>query len=128
MSTARFRPRDYAVEPDMFGKTARIAWVTPLSDPALTPGEQAKNFKKSMARLGAAQIQHSYSRRIRARIKHSRMNLVSYARQIGAEYDRTSKVLRGEIVMTFEDIVLAHNLFGDIYESTNDLRAPTRTQ
>ncbi|TFB56756.1 hypothetical protein [Cryobacterium tagatosivorans] len=97
-------PRDLTEEPDGFGRVRALPWKTAVS-------------RESEAFLLVAQRQHTYSVRIRRRIKETGSNLKAYAREAGTSYDRLGKLLRGVIVMRLEDIAMADVVLGGISEA-----------
>lgn len=102
MSDPRYRPRDFCDQPEFYGKFEPLSWRSAPS-------------AEERARLIAAQLQHRYSMRIQARLRERRETLKSYAaRPETPSYDRLTKVLRGEAIMRFEDVGLAHLLLGEI--------------
>lgn len=99
MSDDRYRPRTYTTEPAAFGKAATIAWPSvPRS------GE---------ARLLAAQVQHHCAVAITREAKAQYVTLKKYARRAGVDYQRLTKILRGEAVMRLEDMANARLHLGD---------------
>lgn len=128
MRTVRFRPKDFAVEPTAFGRVKAILWKKPVLAPgASAPGGESDDERRKreranlerprdeVVRLHAAQMQHAYVLRIRARIKATNGNLTTYARKSGAAYDHLNKVTRGDSVMTLEDIARAELELGEIH-------------
>lgn len=103
VSNPKYRPRDFAVHPALFGNTEPIEWLAPSDD--ISPFQ-----------LRAARIQHLYAVRIRARLEATGTALKSYAVRSRVSYDRTSKMLRGEVVMRLEDIAIADVLLGEVSE------------
>lgn len=102
-------PRAFTDEPESFGRAQTIQWkrVGPLDQEAL---------------LLAAQWQHTSAVRIRDRIRATKSNLKTYARDAGTSYDRLGKMLRGVIAMRLEDIAVADILLGDISDFTDKPR------
>ena len=100
MSAPRFQPRRYTDEPQVFGKARNITWRVAGSDHDAT-------------QLVASQMQHDYAVAIRYAIADSPYRTVKgYAQATGADYQRLSKVLRGEAIMRLEDIADAHRHLG----------------
>jgi len=93
MSDPRYRPRRYTSEPFAFGKAATIAWLpVPL-------GSEDQHL--------AAQMQHFYARAIATEAKRRYGSLKGYALAVSVDYQRLTKILRGEAVMRLEDIASA---------------------
>ncbi|MDQ2955455.1 MAG: hypothetical protein M3Y42_00625 [Actinomycetota bacterium] len=101
MSDPRFRPRRCTSEPGAFGKADTIAWNQPVSEP-------------DHDRILAAQMQHRYAVRISKRSRAKYGSLKGYAEAAGLNYDRLSKIIRGEALMRFEDLANAERLLGGI--------------
>jgi hypothetical protein len=99
MSTPRFHPRCYTVEPGVFGKARMIGWCQATS-------------AEDETKLMASQIQHAYAVRIRDLAVDRYGDLKSYADATGTDYQRLAKVLRGEAIMRLEDIAEAHRHLG----------------
>lgn len=96
MSTPRFQPRRYSTEPDVFGKARHIEWRD------LSSGDEG-------VQLVASQIQHDFAVAIRDAVRTAGYSgIKAYAQATGADYQRLSKVLRGEAIMRLEDIADAH--------------------
>jgi len=131
LSTARYRPRDFATDPDAFGKGTKLQWVPkPTYDDETTWAELTREqfeqrtqlerwtrgaVHKEASRWGAAQIQHNFALAIRTAIKAKGWTVKRYAQEVGAEYDRISRILRGTVVMTFDDVIAADQTLGGIY-------------
>ena len=118
MSDPRFRPADCTEEPAGFGKIETLRWKS-LEEIAatLTPEvHEEERVRTATAFLGAAQYQHRYARRIRARMNAKNHNAKSYAAVAGLRYDRLVKVLRGHAIMRLEDIAAADSILGHISE------------
>jgi hypothetical protein len=103
----RYAPRDFTSEPAAFGRAARLTWPPPLT-------------RKDAVRRRAAQLQHRYALRIRARLVAKRLNVSGYAKEAGTNYDRLARVLRGEVVMRLEDIALADLVLGEVSEDAQE--------
>jgi hypothetical protein len=106
MTNPRYRPRDYCLEPELFGKRFELTWCEV---------EAREN-----ARLAAAQLQNRYAVLIRhlVRTKYKPLDhkppkpnpLKIYAIAAGISYDRLMKMLRGDVIMRVEDLGMAHYL------------------
>jgi hypothetical protein len=95
MPGPKFRPCDWAVDPQLFGRGAVIAWREADGDAELRE-------------LGTAKLQHMWAVRIRRRLSDKNLKLSAYAELSGSKYDRLSKVLRGVVLMRLEDLADAH--------------------
>lgn len=140
MTDARFKPRDFAITPEKFGKPAGVEWKTNqavdwvVSDDPAERHEVQRQYAKwrtNVWRLQAAQMQHYYAMRIRAAIADgtqvkgrglSRTKV--YAQMAGIGYDRLVKMLRGEVIMRLEDVAAADRLLGGISGFTR-IETPT---
>lgn len=96
MSSPRYRPRDFCVDPGAFGKARNIDW--------LKPAQAQLHF------LAASKIQHAFAWRIRLALKESALPAKTYAIRSGTSYDRLMKMLRGETIMRLEDLGQAEAL------------------
>lgn len=94
-------PRELAVDEDAFGRTDVIEWAPVQSG-------KTENF----VALVAAQLQHHYAVAIRQRLREQDMAVKDYASANFLPYDRLTKVLRGAVVMSLEDIARAELLLG----------------
>lgn len=103
MSDPRFKPRRYTTEPAVYGKAETIGWKETRTD-------------QERDRLLAAQLQHRYAVRITRRAQRKFGSLKAYARATDLNYDRLSKIIRGEALMRFEDLAHAERLLGGIIE------------
>lgn len=99
MSDPRYRPRRYTSEPAAFGKAANIQW-----GPVASGSEDQAD---------AAKMQHFYAKVIADEAKRQYGSIKRYARVAGVDYQRLTKILRGEAVMRFEDIASARRQLGD---------------
>lgn len=97
MGNPKFKPRDWAVDPDLFGRSAAIEWKRPSGEIELR-----EQF--------AARVQNLWASRIRARLRLRKIKISAYAARTGKGYDRLSKVLRGDVLMRIEDIADAEFL------------------
>ncbi len=66
-------------------------------------------------------MHHMFACRINKRLRERRETVAKYAELTGVGYDRTSKMLRGDVLMKFEDIAQADRILGGI---TNGKRKP----
>ncbi|KGJ76927.1 hypothetical protein GY21_08780 [Cryobacterium roopkundense] len=105
MSNPRYRPRAYAQIPVEFGKYEEISWLAPAN-----VAEQD--------RLWAARWHHLYACRINKRLRESGQTVAQYAEMTGSRYDRLSKMLRGDVLIKFEDVAQAERLLGRILRAT----------
>ncbi|KQO97505.1 hypothetical protein ASF30_13825 [Leifsonia sp. Leaf264] len=63
----------------------------------------------------AARYQHDLVVLIRAALDDRRLSLKDHAAHEGFDYTRTTRMLRGEIVMKLEDIAAQHRTLGIAY-------------
>jgi hypothetical protein len=99
MSAPRFRPRRYTPDPKLFGKAPVIRWNDVVTDQQAT-------------QVVASRIQHDYAVAIRAAADQQHGNLKAYAEATDADYQRLTRVLRGDAIMRLEDIADAHRHLG----------------
>lgn len=102
MSNPRFVPKNYAIEPDAFGRARTIAWV------------QRVRSNDERDRVEAAKLQHHFAVLIRRRAREKYRSMTAYAKHCDMPYDRLSKVMRGEVIMRFEDLAQAERILGGI--------------
>jgi hypothetical protein len=102
MSDPRYRPRDWAVEPALFGVGMDIKW-----------GDDV-NVQSDFAQRGASALQHDVAVSVRNRLRDRprRMSLKRLAAETEISYDRLSRLLRGEVVMRLEDIAAMEAVLG----------------
>ena len=100
MSDPRYRPRDFCVHPERFGEVGQVEWKAAEASDRI--------------RLGAARLQHEWSKVIRRRLGEERVSLKVFATRAGTSYDRAAKVFRGETIMRFEDLAAAELLLGGV--------------
>jgi len=61
-------------------------------------------------------MQHDWALRIRRAMRERNVTVKAYAsRSDTPSYDRTVKMLRGDIIMRFEDVALAEVLLGGVF-------------
>lgn len=116
MSSPTFVPRDIAIEPRLFGRTAELDWKSVTDVRILCGPDVAPTDARADAVLRAAQMQNRYSFRVRSRLRTLRYPLKAYAEISGCSYDRTSKVLRGWLLMRLEDVAIADVILGEVSE------------
>ena len=113
MTNPRYRPRDYCLEPELFGKRFELTWRAV---------EEREN-----ARLAAAQLQNRYAVFIRHQVRTQKKTLEVYAITADISYDRLMKMLRGDVIMRLEDLGMAHYLLKlDIGLDQLGTRSPAR--
>jgi len=100
MADARFVPRAFTTEPELFGDRAEIGWRALPVD-----------LQERVAFL-AAQTQHDFAVKLRARMKEIWWTPATYARWAGMKPERLRRLLRGEIVAQTIDYVMAWELVG----------------
>lgn len=104
-------PRSWAVDPEVFGGAADIVW-----------SYVASGKTEHYAQLVAAVVQHEYVLVIRRRLRLHQLDVKGYASKYNLPYDRTSKVMRGAVAISFQDLARADFLLGEILAT--DLVAP----
>lgn len=71
--------------------------------------------RQDKSRLLAAQMQHDWSMRIRKALRAKKVTLKQYAAlPENPGYDRTVKMLRGDVIMRLEDVALAQVVLGAV--------------
>jgi hypothetical protein len=115
VSSPTYIPRELAAVPRQFGRVHELKWksVEQVQDmyPAL-----ASTPARAQALLRAAELQSRYAVRIRHRLSNSSKTLKQYADEAESSYDRTSKVIRGWVLMRLEDIASADVILGEVSE------------
>lgn len=106
MSDPKFVPRDYALNPEIFGRASRIEWK-PL-------GGGGRPSAIEMDRAGSAKIQNRFAYLIRTSARQKFGTISAYAAEGGVHHDRLNKMLRGEVLMRFEDLAQAERLLGGV--------------
>lgn len=102
MTSPRFEPRSYLVEPEVFGR-AGVAWKS------LAPGAS----EDVRDQLQASKTQHAVVvLAIRRRIRQRNLSMRGYADRNAINYQRLSSVLRGQQIMRLEDIANAERNLG----------------
>lgn len=99
MGAPRFEPRKYCSTPELFGRYGELEW------PAVSDGER-------VLQRDCAQLQHRFSLAVRLSLKERGTTLRKYAAELGLDYGRLGRVMRGEIVMKLEDIMRASRRLG----------------
>lgn len=92
MTNPRFRPRDWCVPRAGFGRSAKVAWASAST-------EAAKD------RLGVAELQHRIAFDVRTQLEVQEVSIRRYALDNEMDYTRLRRLLDGEIIMRFEDVV-----------------------
>lgn len=115
VTNSKYAPRDATFEPQGFGRVEVIRW-------------KAGTLPAEKARVGAAQMQHVYSLRIRQRIEERSWSAGRYAQLAGTSYDRLMKLLRGEIILRLEDIAMADLLVGEVSDGAIARAATMRAE
>ncbi|MFP7834636.1 hypothetical protein [Marisediminicola sp. LYQ134] len=104
MSDSRYVPHHFSAEPSSFGRAKDMRWREDIPD-------------EQRPQRAAAELQHRYALRIRARMRAGEgMTGREYAESVGSSYDRTMKILRGQLIMRLEDIAAADLLLGKVSE------------
>ncbi|MFK4729518.1 hypothetical protein ROT00_07515 [Agromyces mediolanus] len=97
MGAPRFIPRDFTSSPHLFGR-AEVEW------PPVEGRERV--MERECARL-----QHAFSLAVRDGLREKQTSLRRYARDLGLDYGRLGRIMRGEIPMKLEDVMLASRHF-----------------
>lgn len=123
MTRVRFQPRQYCWIEKRFGREARVDWINYVagdSDEDVVRRGLAQEERDFHAELGAAQAQHFFVYRIRQRLDDLDLSVPDYARQAGQDETRIYRMMRGEVLMRFTDVALAHRTLGDVWEVLDD--------
>lgn len=123
VTRVRFQPRQYCWIQKHFGRQARVDWINYVagdSDEDVVRRELAKEERDFHAELGAAQAQHFFVYRIRERLADLDLSVPDYAMDTRQDETRIYRILRGEILMRFTDVALAHRALGDVWEVLDD--------
>lgn len=94
MGAPRFEPRSFTTEPEGFGRIVNLRWIEPETG-------------LPQIHADAARLQHQFSILVRRRVKAANGSLKQYAADTGTDYWRLCRVLRGEVVVQIEDMMLA---------------------
>lgn len=101
MTAPRFVPRSYALSPKDFGASSQIRW---RHVDQLGSGDSIN--------LRVAQIHHVLALRIRNAVAASSRTVMELADGMGMNHLRLGRLLRGEIVLRFEDVALIDDALG----------------
>jgi 23S rRNA G2069 N7-methylase RlmK/C1962 C5-methylase RlmI len=115
VSSPTYVPRSLAVVPQQFGRVLELEWKSVEEVHRAYP-KLASTPARAMAILRAAEFQSRYAARIRGRLKATKKPLKEYASEADSSYDRTSKVIRGWVLMRLEDIASADIILGEVSE------------
>ena len=100
VSDPRFKPRSFTLDPKGFGKVAHLRWCEPADATEET-------------QVITAQIQHEFAYAITEAVSKSPHRTVkAYAQSTSTDYQRLTKILRGDAIMRLEDIADAHRNLG----------------
>jgi len=100
VSDPRFKPRSYTLDPKGFGKVAQLRWRE-VTDPT------------EDTQLITARVQHDFAYAITEAVANSPHRTVkAYAHATGTDYQRLTRILRGDAIMRLEDIADAHRNLG----------------
>lgn len=111
VTSPRFHPRDFCVNPKRFGKFAEPGW------------KPAHGYSRDTRdQFGAAVIQNKVAVAMRAAIKEKYRTSELYAEAIQMESTRLSRLLSGRIVMRLEDVASATNNLGIRVQVADRLR------
>ncbi len=100
MTSPRFVPKSYAVDPKMFGSSELVQWKPVRSH----SGADRDN-------LVAAQVHHLVALRLQAAIRRRGMTNDEAARAFGITESRLGRLLRGDVILRLEDIAWADRNF-----------------
>lgn len=109
---AKSSPRNCLLNPKEFGKTALCEWKPTLSS----------------TQLAMADAQHRFSLAMRKAIKRNYGSVQNYCDKANQNYQRLSRVLRGEITLTFADIATANERLGISVELVGNERKGDRSR
>jgi len=101
VTAPRFVPRSYALSAKDFGTTSQIRW---RSAEGLSAGDYVN--------LRVAQVHHALSLRVRNAVAVNGTTIMELADGMGMNHLRLGRLLRGEIVLRFEDVVLIDDELG----------------
>jgi hypothetical protein len=102
VSSPRFKPRNYAQQPDLFGKHTVMTWL-PVSDDA---------SEDTLDQIGASQRQHIAAMAIREAAIAQFGSVKVYAQMHDLNYPRLNSLLNGTALMRFEDVANAERNLG----------------
>lgn len=109
MPRPRYVPREFANDPDAFGKAAELRWRVGEVDPV---------------RLDAARLQHEIAVFIRAAARQRYGSVAAYAEATGQSSDRLTKILRGAAVLQIEDLAAARLHLGLLVGPSHERASP----
>lgn len=119
MAEPRYRPRDFCIPPELFGKAPlRQTYWQPVPVPnadqlPLEVRDQREREQRIL--MAAAQMQHANALAIRQLMKAKNLTLAEYAKLTGRDSGkRIGAYLRGEVVMRFDDLAWAEDILGDV--------------
>ena len=101
MSSPRYRPNSYLVDPRAFGR-AGVEWRQLA--PEASEGEKDQ--------LGASMKQHAVAKAVRSAARRKHGSVHEYAQLNEINYQRLSGVLRGDLILRLEDIANAERNLG----------------
>ena len=106
MATGKYAPRDYAPDPNKFGKDPRNAtWPEPPPD------------RVERARTRAAHIQAAVAERVRLHLEAELVTRTELLRRTGWKRERLSRILNGNIVAGLDDLMLLLDAAGSRFEN-----------
>lgn len=94
MSGDRYIPRNFASDPEGFGKVQDLRWKRPKD---VATDEQL-----------ASMMQHRWAYTIRKEIKRRGLTMTVFCKRTALSYQRFTSILRGSAVMRLDDIAAAH--------------------
>jgi len=106
MATGKYAPRDYAPDPNNFGKDrGRIAWPEPPED------------RVERARSRAAHVQAAVAERVHMHLMGGVVTRADLRERTGWTRERLSRILNGNIVAGLDDLMLLLNAVHVPFES-----------
>jgi hypothetical protein len=103
-SSARYRPREYLAPGIRFGGSKGV-------------GLKGAIGYVEIARANASRLQSDMSFEIRKRMDEESVQMATLARAMITSYDHLGKLLRGQVIMTFEDRELAMTILDGYRDS-----------
>jgi hypothetical protein len=101
VSSPRYRPKSYSLDPESFGK-GPVTW-------RMLPANASEDEKDQ---LGASVRQHEVARVIRFSARSRHGSVREYADVNRINYQRLTGVLRGDLLLRLEDIANAERNLG----------------
>lgn len=93
MTSPRFAPRNYCLDPSQFGRYSDIHWRHPSGG-----SDQLDQWE-------TARFQHRMAVQVREALAARNQALDDYAAEQGLNRNRIGRLLRGDIIMRLEDVM-----------------------